>query len=1649
MASPLNTHLMRGSTAGDLSEYYKTLAHRNDVEQTTQQILQAIQRGSVPPTVFAPWLGIARSPSAIATALRQRFSVIVRKDAIKCLGKSLRSSRWEKTWEGLGGTAGLLEIFSDLSVHEVRQACKEIGRCGKGRDVQAKRKCITELLMGLQPQFFPDATFKTSDRRPLAKYYRHLLPSCEEWLVDRALFGDLRGTWQTIRDEYWMRYHPELMRKEQLRALQEGSPSAINEQRLEKLTNQYPKGVSTIPGFSASMDFSLSYLQDLVEAGSPRLDDYFVINNIARPLLHRAVKKENVWRNIEEIVDTIMRFLQKRPSAYKGFELLPGDIIHLVASCWASKQDLFEETLKILCSHPIYGISKYNSLTDWDDFLIGIPKPRRYALLRLCFKESTGLNIDDDNHLRKVKGGLSDDLLSKLNAKHALDLLVRMRNAKGDDDLVRMYRSNTILNVAPSFEGSGADPDMYQALLQNQAGRLDEARKLALQRVGSRERQAASASKPEQRAYFAQSAMYFAVASGSLSLYQETLKWTERFIRDPLVIRELYPRYYPHEVIKLLSGIPEQFDGSRVTSRIRERVRLCNTVLADMFDTACVALREPSFSINDWKGTFDIFQSVVKERIKQSKKLREALDLTDEETYSILWEHTTETLVALEEKANQSAFERLQMDAVRGPLDCFENSHLKLDTRERSTYRFFDNLAKARDALWQRLRPTVFPTVLTLPKALPRGLPLQHLTAPWVIDVQDLEGLAPYIASRVDHVVFQSPAETLQSVLKDDESASAIGIFVDSYTYALQLYIPESCGKYERVQRIQKAWGYAVGSLSLGRMSKEEAVMFWSGVASKKIPGWPPVPISSAKDRIWPLTPEVDDPSEPHAWNPFRSGRPDKESRSLGSLTYLDLALAVEAKTPNQAKLRSRMAEWGEPQVPADSVDTNTIWDSNRKLGEGGVLSALLYLEMKFGAPDGRLLKTPFPSKDDARYPSLYLDSEFEGELNHFTAVRSIKGHLDLMPPTLLQLFTRNMMAALAASEKDEIVMDSMLQELALTSIVRLAESDRPALAFKMALNTVLDRQGASSWHRQLLKPSWFRRLPAKDAQMCFEAFAEAVFERTETKSASLEQSDGSDEPDSLSASFVKVTTIKMLAQLLQGTEFVGDDTSFSVVSRLLERASHVDVRRHAVKGLLDMLEANSEAVVEQLLITLEALAPEAGKLRRHFPYENDNGQSIQAGLAPQEPIMGDDSSPVIGELIKYYQHGSIKAERFQAYVKRILLLALEHRIAQTAEWAKLFLKKHGKEDLDFDPPLEPEDAGNINEMLRTESDKSCYLPSILLDRSVSYTLFRLAPPTAIVKLNEKLRSDPALRSQRDVQTWLLLYGGAVNFSTQTSTFDILTLLDKPTRLPEATGITPNKIETHFLKLFTTVLVADAPTYTNLNRFLANIVKGTHLAKPWWSTHGEAIITAMIAYVDSLRTLEWECDPTRKPAVLPDTFPWRCLLLDYPWPDRNNHNQDTERKCKLFAEQLATLIDGMTGGIYHLELAQLKTYLALDPVSSTADRSVEKKIGHWTIFTQRRDALHDMLVANRIITACYLGDLTNTRLSWITKSDFVRIEVASYLLGLVGEEDWEKGVEKDFKDRVDGLVGQWKACQSEDVRRVGIEAERRLRFEIE
>lgn len=1609
------------------SPFRKTIQHLRDVQQSciedeiTAEILHLIEIESIAPTVCGQWLGVARSPEAVRAALTQNTSIEVRRLAIKKLGKLLSSASWLDTWNALGEVQGLLKLFSDFSVQELKQVCRIFVRSVKNSAVkahnEAKQAKLTELVKALLPDVFPEESnslVETNDDRQLRAIYQRLLPKCTDDVVTQVVAGRKKDFEQNKRN--FLLSHSDLLQDLALQYVFENNGSG--KRWLAPLLSEYPPASTDIKSVSASMQYTLQMLQRLTtdNAKAP-LPVNFAITNLAEPLLKRSMNKNVNTSFIQNIIDLAMLYLDKHPDAVPTLTFHSGQFVQLVGVCWSREPEVYTERFTKLLSLPFHKVPRKQFFpTMTASALHKVAKSRRYRLILFYYQ---GLYMSDLSKEDGKSGGLSPlthTLLDNmLPPEDALDLFTRVRLIKGDGKVMNQS--------IYSQEDGTVDVNMVHTLLLFRCGRCVEAEEIARKGFAARKKAAFSSVKPDQRAIHARHAIEYATASGSLQFCMEAHEWARRFLRDPLTLRELY-QSNPNEARILLSGVWGRLNEHTSFAELRDRVECANKILQYMFETACLALREPSFQRHHLSGIFSIFDGVVRERMSQAKRLKKHTVISDEELYQTLWKDLPELLVTIEEKGLASGFERLDLDTTRGILG--GRSVQVLTNEETSTYRFLDELAKARDALWRKHRLSVYPAVAALPNAFPRGLAVQDLLGSFELSVHDLHKNTPYIAARVEAAVFPDPVAALEPVREDKEAREAIGVFVDSYTFALRMMIPGLLDKKEKQERVNRAWSYATGTLSRNRFTHEEALRYWQRDrwSDSYPPMWPGEEVNKPRFPDWPVVPDAEHDGEVEEWNPVPAGFSNILSRELYRPTYIDMSKTI-TKDEHNATIKTKPF-FDNPVIPGvrepDLFSVNRCTEAKAKpaMKEGQIFAALLYVDNLL--PQSQVFRQTFPLSERqalVRYPKRYLDGDCLHTENQwiYEAFSCLETHLGSVPPSVLCELATNAFSALKTCPDTEKRYRD-LEDNTLRLARLLTRCDRPALASEFVVRLVLERADNSSWHRQLLSRSFFRRLPGSVAQDCMNKFAAAIIAEVERQNATKAARSSAPSVENLTnvqpsqQPYVKVTTIKLLAQLLGDTQFISKTFAFSVLSRLIEKASHVDVRRAVVDNLLSLFEDAPEEKADTILTALETVIPVAGNLRERQPITDAEWTQAEDTLELPEidsVSSSANTAPMLWSLLSFIKTsspGSSRHARQSALVTRIIVPVVTSLKHQTAKWTSLFLRTHGfdfaaQQDLAV-PPL-PRDYDVLHEVLRRAVP---YLPATFLTDLTAHRTFNIAPPPALANLNASLTSSPTPSSKY----WLANY--ALGLRASTLPFTPISLLTPDMQNPAhplLTGaITPKRLQEAYLTLYTVTLHHDDPPLRHIvaqHRLLWPFSASSPIPKAW-DTYLQPLVSAATTFVESLRTREWERDPDRRPAVLPDTFPLRMLLLRFAAQHSEGHASGSEEHCAAFAARVAKVLDQIVGGgVYHHRLAELKGCLE---------------------YLRGRD---------RLRVAVHLGDISRTRLSWLTVLDRLRVEVAA---GLVrGKEGWK--VEDELAERVKALVRSWRASESEEVRRVGVE----------
>jgi len=211
------------------------------------------------------------------------------------------------------------------------------------------------------------------------------------------------------------------------------------------------------------------------------------------------------------------------------------------------------------------------------------------------------------------------------------------------------------------------------------------------------------------------------------------------------------------EGIALLSNIP--YDPEQSTAvKIRQRVVQANEVLLEYLESAVQSLRESFFYALDCQGPLKLFAEVAMVRIDKVGRLKRVVRLFED------------TLLEAETIGLALEHEKLGFNLPHGPLSLGVGSARNVKPPLRSSFLFLDDLARARDEMCQKHRPTIHPASAALEPPWPRGLPIQYLTRPFNLTVEEANNHMLFIAARDVSVVLLEQTPYLVSGAGSDAS---------------------------------------------------------------------------------------------------------------------------------------------------------------------------------------------------------------------------------------------------------------------------------------------------------------------------------------------------------------------------------------------------------------------------------------------------------------------------------------------------------------------------------------------------------------------------------------------------------------------------------------------------------------------------------------------------------------------------------------------------------------------------------------------------------------------------------------------------------------------------------------------------------------
>ena len=1103
------------------------------------------------------------------------------------------------------------------------------------------------------------------------------------------------------------------------------------------------------------------------------------------------------------------------------------------------------------------------------------------------------------------------------------------------------------------------------------------------------------------------------------------------------------------EGIDLLSGLPEKPAPGVSIQQLSHRVEQANNILLALFETACHALKEPSYHAPDWRGPLGMFGRVVEVRLKRVAAVSRDLDVSDDDLYRLLWSNTIDMLIHVEKIALEPDHGALNFNYLVGPLGGSGGGR-NINSLKRllpSSLRFIDNLARARDRLWQAHRPSVFPAVTTLSPPWPRGLPIQSLLNQFRINLESTDNLTPFMTSRAKEIVFLGSNVALCPINDSDEVQEAIGPFVDEYATALKIYVLQACSATDRQDRVDLAWKHALKELTGNRMTTNEATRFWRSQFVRALPESSlPNLMDDEEERMWPTLPKVEDVQQTEEWNPLVDQPARIQSRELSSVRVcIDCMLTAPLNPgPQLADVFSRRevvkepvsfsrgiaqlttAFKASPQKTIEFSQPRGIWNLHRfrnprklprPIREGLVVSALLYLDSKKGG-SRRILTFSSPSVDTAaQYPLLFLDEEFllRNDLSELEALRVLEFYLDsIQPALLLDLATACIDELSVASSKSSKIVS--LERITFRLVSLLAKCDQPALAADSIKNLILGNPNASSWHRKLLQPNFLRRLSPHHTRKFLVSLVMSIQTILEQQKLERERPRSRKEQIGILAAgnpsqpFIKVTTVKYLAQILHGADFITADVTVDILSRILESTDHIDVRVEVIQRILDTISSysNDESqtlFVHRLITVMESTIALVGGPDERKCMTDIDWAAAEQGDTP--PDVGEDS-PILDMLLASLVLTRTSMKARQDMMRRVIWPIIIQSIETNAKWHEIFARKHS---------LDSAEVSHVSYPIRTDLPPNMlarypeWVPLRLLQLYHGFLINNLLPSPDIQRINVKVYAEPMLRSSNEGQHWLSQHQDGSSASSAFAFVGFLTQEWHPSLLEK--GVDEEGFQVRHVQDIAEdlshrlLMIYDQEPYL-WGSFIQKLApplgpyKRLQDLQPWIA-NGRPVVERLISLVEKTRSSKsWQDNPDRRPSVLPSNFGMTLWLLPYPCLQPSDMASPT--RCALFAEQIVKQIE-------HL---------------STSRKPFRKELRELTAAAMR------LSLEDRVRVGCEIGALGGEERT-VAMADFLRLEVAEQLL-----EDASHVRDEDLRGLVSKIVKTWKSSGDEEIRRIGL-----------
>ncbi|KAJ8128105.1 hypothetical protein O1611_g5531 [Lasiodiplodia mahajangana] len=607
--------------------------------------------------------------------------------AIRNFGKAmLDPAKWKQSWVDGGGTSGILHLLSLASVTEVKAFCYAVRASNRrGRKSGEREGAVEELVMALLPQQYPSTELRTRDKRPLQKFYGHMLRGCSSDFVESVLEAQDKSNplFQKLNLKKLISTHGDMLKRRLTNYLVHEGPQ-LPESEMDIIFRAFvfrePPYPGTQPHMSASMQFALELLHARLtlkctaERWPREVSEIEVLMSVYRRLARRSRSADKIsliklgLQLIELRPDSklswdagvlwtaVINLWKRHPSRYEdllsqGIRLgLRGSntILAAIATRWKEDPDQYEQLLVQSLLQELGGSAKKIS-EGYIKTIGGMPRTElgselRWRLLRLyCqYVPEKGIDIETSSDFKCLANQeWSFEVVDKIERERATPFLTRLYEFNPNFDFLLPPTPNRSIYSMRKVPRRNFNVELL--LTAYRQGDADVQRK-ARDEVDQLRKKAATSREQEDRALYAKASAHYAIATGDLEVYAETVLWQQRFVRDPLTVQSIFTRdaILTSEGIALLSGINLPPGEDTTLSIISQRLKIANQILKSFDEARRMAMKEPSYKQSSWAALQSLYGDVYHERVSRAKKVKLQPDESDLDMFHIIWEGTAD-----------------------------------------------------------------------------------------------------------------------------------------------------------------------------------------------------------------------------------------------------------------------------------------------------------------------------------------------------------------------------------------------------------------------------------------------------------------------------------------------------------------------------------------------------------------------------------------------------------------------------------------------------------------------------------------------------------------------------------------------------------------------------------------------------------------------------------------------------------------------------------------------------------------------------------------------------------------------------------------------------------------------------------------------